>query len=124
MFDIIWSRSLGTFKTIMKNIKDYERVIDRELDIFLVQECVEARKANVSVLDNLQEGRHERERIRLREHLDPFDYNNRLQKVRERFCEGTGTWILKDSLFTDWRRAGSAELKQRLLWLVGIPGAG
>jgi len=108
----------------MKNIKDHERVIDRELDIFLVHECVRAREANLSMLESLQEGRHERERIRLREYLDRFDYSNRPQKVRERFCEGTGTWVLKDSLFRDWRRTGSAELKQRLLWLVGIPGAG
>ena len=108
----------------MKNIKIHERVIGRELDIFLVRECVRAREANVSMLESLQEGRHERERIRLKEYLDPFDYNNRLRNVRERFCEGTGTWILKDSLFRDWRLAESTELTQRLLWLVGIPGAG
>jgi hypothetical protein len=124
LFDIIWSRSLDTFETIMKNIKDHERMIDRELDMFLAQECVIQREANVSMLKSLEEGRYERERLRLKEYIDPFDYNNRLQKVRERFCEGTGTWVLKDSLFREWRRAGSADLKQRLLWLVGIPGAG
>jgi hypothetical protein len=124
LFDIIWSRSLDTFETIMKNIKDHERVIDRELNIFLVRECVRAREANESILGSLEKERQKSERIQLKEYLDPFDYNNRLQKVRDRFCEGTGAWVLKDSLFRDWQRAGSADLKQRLLWLVGIPGAG
>lgn len=120
----MWPRYVDTFGTIMKNIESHKDLIDRQLNIFTIRECVRIREANVAILDGLQKAQLERERLRLKEYLVPFDYDKRLQNVRERFCEGTGTWVLKNPLFQKWLCTGERDLKQRLFWLVGIPGAG
>jgi len=52
--------------------------------------------------------------------LEPYD--DKMYQVQSRVCEGTGRWLLRNPVFTEW--LDGSERSKRLLWLQGIPGSG
>jgi len=54
--------------------------------------------------------------------ISPVRFDEKLNYVESRVCEGTGKWLLRDPGFSNW--LSGHENHPRLLWLQGIPGAG
>ena len=71
----------------------------------------------------IKEDRDFRDLDRLERNIPPHYYGPILNNVLSRHCAETGKWIFSDPLFKVWLGAGN-EVKQRLLWLAGVPGAG
>jgi hypothetical protein len=80
-------------------------------------------------------------RVRAREHFDKTERSNRQQEyhiiktaispkfyddkldwVYGRVCEGSGKWLWGDSTFVRWLEV--ADISTKIVWLHGIPGAG
>lgn len=119
----IWSRHEAIFGTIIENISRHKDLLDRQLTITVVKNLESFRTQNTKIQLVLQ---RELNRQRVNRYLEPFDYNIQYRRISETLglYPGTNQWILKNRMFQDWLEPGSAELKHRLLWLVGIPGAG
>ena len=49
-------------------------------------------------------------------------YDDFLDRIYGRTCEGTGKWLLRDSTFTKWLDV--TDVSTKIIWLQGIPGAG
>ena len=56
-----------------------------------------------------------KERDRILAWLSPLNFGPRLSDMLERRQEGTGTWLLKSQLFTDWLKGNF-----RTLWCPGM----
>ena len=54
--------------------------------------------------------------------ISPKFYDDKLDWFYGRVCEGTGKWLIRDSTFVEW--LDIADLKTKVVWLQGIPGAG
>lgn len=54
--------------------------------------------------------------------ISPKDYDDKLDWVYGRVCEGTGKWLLVDSTFAKWLDV--RDVSTKIVWLQGIPGAG
>lgn len=54
--------------------------------------------------------------------ISPKFYDDKLDWLYGRICEGTGKWLLRDSTFTKWLDV--ADVSTNIVWLEGIPGAG
>ena len=117
----IWSGNEAIFGTIIENICRHRDLLDRQLTISIVKNLESFRTQNMNSQLVLQK---ELNRQRVHTYLEPFDYNIQYRRVRDNLCPGTNQWILTNRVFEDWLKPGLPELKHRLLWLVGIPGAG
>lgn len=122
----MWPRYVDTFGSIQKNIESHKALVDRQLNIFVIRECVRNRERHLETTKAFQKAEEERERRLGLEYLQPFDYDKQNQSIETRFCEGTCIWIQGNRVFKKWiePHKNAPELKERLLWLVGIPGAG
>lgn len=56
--------------------------------------------------------------------ISPVWYDEKLNYVESRVCDGTGKWLLRDPIFSSWLTGSTSVKHPRLLWLQGIPGAG
>lgn len=58
----------------------------------------------------------------MRTAISPGFYDEEFDTIYGRVCEGTGKWLMKDSIFSEWLDVSN--LSTKTLWLQGIPGAG
>jgi hypothetical protein len=54
--------------------------------------------------------------------IAPKMYYDKLNRLRETICDGTGEWLMKDATFVSWMDMANSSAK--VLWLQGIPGSG
>lgn len=54
--------------------------------------------------------------------ISPKFYNDKLSWVYGRLCDGSGKWLMKDSVFIKW--LDFTDVSTKIFWLQGIPGAG
>lgn len=54
--------------------------------------------------------------------MSPRLYDGELEDLRRRCCSNVGDWLFHKEEFKHW--SDTTNLKERLLWLEGIPGAG
>ena len=54
--------------------------------------------------------------------IAPKMYYEKLNRLRETICDGTGEWLMKDAAFVSWMDMANSSAK--VLWLQGIPGSG
>jgi len=68
--------------------------------------------------------RDHRELSRLKKNLMPQLYTANLNAIKDKYCPDTGKWIFANPQFMVWLNSNSNDLKQRFLWINGMPGAG
>jgi len=54
----------------------------------------------------------------------PQLYTANLNAIKDKYCPDTGKWIFANPQFMVWLNSNSNDLKQRSLWINGMPGAG
>jgi hypothetical protein len=54
--------------------------------------------------------------------ISPKFYDDKLDWVDGRVCEGSGKWLWRDSTFIRWLEV--TDISTKIVWLQGIPGAG
>lgn len=54
--------------------------------------------------------------------VSPRTYEARLDWFDARRCDGTGKWLMRDSIFAKW--LDTTDKSTKVLWLQGIPGSG
>ncbi|KAL4809144.1 hypothetical protein BDV18DRAFT_151222 [Aspergillus unguis] len=69
-----------------------------------------------------ERSRRQQEYNAIRANVNPTTYDDRLDGYHSHVCEGTGKWLLEDSVFKRW--LDPADQTTRVLWIQGIPGAG
>ena len=117
----IWPRNEAIFDTIIENICRHKELLDRQLTITVIKNLESLRTQNINSQLVLQK---ELNRQRVHRYIEPFDYHIQYRYIRNNLCPGTNQWIFTNRVFEDWLEPGMPELKHRLMWLVGIPGAG
>ena len=132
LFESLWPKYEDIFCLVGKNIEKHKGLIEREVKIQMIKESREARDEALKrhqeerdeAFKRFQEERDAKELVRLERNILPHDYKPFLKKVQRAHCAETGKWIFSNPLFRSWLNPGSSEVKQRLLWLAGVPGAG
>ena len=56
-----------------------------------------------------------KERLRILKWLSPLDFGPTMSDMLDRRQEGTGVWLLKSQLFTDWLKGDV-----RIIWCPGM----
>lgn len=69
-----------------------------------------------------ERSRRQQEYNAIKANVNPATYDDRLDGYHSHVCEGTGKWLLEDSVFKRW--LDQADQTTRVLWIQGIPGAG
>jgi hypothetical protein len=118
LFEAAWPRYDDTFQQTLKNIAVHKEALDQHFHI----------RATQANLQHQREAREAHVIDTLAKHLDPAndgtsDLLRRVEQTLKEFPE-TGRWILAHPDFRNWVGPSKMDLSHRLLWLVGVPGAG
>ena len=62
----------------------------------------------------------EYERLKVLQWLSPIPFHRHHRTVYDEVLQGTGSWFLQDSEYTQWKDSDHSAM----LWLHGIPGSG
>ena len=122
IFESLWPRSAAKISIVLNNIALHKLLMDSEVTLANIGEAYTARSLAYEEYEknqtNWQRQRFESAKLS----LSPRFFDLDLERIRERCCEDTGHWLWKDDAFCRWYDPNN--LSMRILWLVGIPGAG
>lgn len=90
------------------------------IGISTLEQCIAARDSAFLLL---QENQQKEDENRLKDFLEPFDYRKNLKEIESNTCEGTARWMFDNPVLNQWMDNEHLS-RQRIVWLVGIPGAG
>ncbi|KAI1488247.1 NACHT domain protein [Biscogniauxia mediterranea] len=122
IFDSLWPRHKDKIKVVMTHIENHARLMRNEVRLEHIQQEYEARRRALEHFEKEDRSRRAQEFHRIKTDIAPQSHDDRLDWLRARVYQGTGTWLLQSATFKEWLQA-TAE-SSRILWLQGIPGAG
>lgn len=96
--------------------------MEREVSLASIEE---AHKLRIEVYAQFkrQEVADEHQQFELaRQSLAPRLYDKDLERILDKCCKGTGSWIFSEPLFREWLETSNQTI--RFLRLIGMPGGG
>ncbi|CAH0041024.1 unnamed protein product [Clonostachys rhizophaga] len=121
-FESVWPKQKEKISIIIGHIERHTTLIRSEVRLGEIREEHEARKRQLVHFELTEKAKRLQEFNRIMTSLKIKSYDRDLDRIRGRTCEGTGKWLLKNSLFVKW--LDTTDYSSNLLWLQGIPGAG
>lgn len=82
----------------------------------------DARRQALEHFEKMETNAVRQEYNAIQTYISPVSYDDTLNRVEGRVCDGTGKWLMKDGVFHKW--VDATDVSTRRLWLQGIPGAG
>ena len=122
VFESTWPRQREKIKVVMSNIEQHAGLMRGQVRREHIRQEHEARRRALEHFEKEESSAIHQEYNAIRAHVSPVFYDDVLNRVEGRVCEGTGRWLVKDSTFCKWLDAVEESTKR--LWLRGIPGAG
>lgn len=117
-----WSRRKVKLKMIEESIERHTRLLETNITLDHIRRQTEERARMLRRFHEIDVHRVTQKFQALEMAICPRMYDDRLEWLRTRTCPGTAKWLSKDLSFHQWIDVSSQST--RLLWLVGIPGAG
>jgi len=122
MFEALWPKQRDKIALIEGHIRKHADLFNNEVTIENIQKEHEARIATLERFKR-QESFEASQKFRaLESAVGPPMFDDKLDWLRSRTCDGSARWFLEDPVVKQWQDT-SAQLT-RFLWLRGIPGAG
>lgn len=122
VFEMLWPKYRDKIRCVSTNIERNTLLLRRDVQSEHVRQEHEARARAQEYFKTAEENNHRQEYNGIRTDVSPVRYDKKLNSVRSSVCEGTGKWLMEDTVFEQW--LSRSEPSKRALWLQGIPGSG
>ncbi|KAI5867325.1 NACHT domain protein [Durotheca rogersii] len=122
LFESLWPRHRDRIKVVMGHVQNHARLMRIEVGLEHIQQEHEARRRALEHFEKDEKFRRTQEFHCIKTDIAPQSYDDKLDGLRARICQGTGHWLLQEEAYKKWLE--TAAEPPRTLWLQGIPGAG
>ncbi|KAI0432735.1 hypothetical protein F5Y09DRAFT_300802 [Xylaria sp. FL1042] len=122
IWEMIWKQTKNQVDDIIKKIAEHVLLMRNEVSIAEIIKADKARDRSLAHFKEVQEFQELQKFQGLRTHLDPPQYGERLDWLRNRVHKGSPKWLLQDKVFQEWLDMSKQEVTW--LWIRGIPGSG
>ena len=119
---MMWPKQRDKIQLVMSHIERHTLLMRNEVRLENIREEHEARLKAMNHYETTERSHRRQEYNGIKEVLSPRMYEEELDRILGRICEGTGKWIFRDATFNKWLKG--TEKPAKLIWLQGIPGAG
>lgn len=122
IFDRIWPKQLALISEVASHIGRLTRMLRTEIRLEHIQQEHEFRKTALEKFEKQEREARKQEFSRIQEALKIRSYDDALYRLRGVCSSESGSWLFRNETYTSW--FSSSQGNCRILWLVGIPGAG
>lgn len=123
LFKLSWRSVEQQFETLMKDFQRHRKSVEKEAELAHLVEADKARAVVRAKQQQQEKQNSESERRRLLSMLSSNQWKQQHSRIFNLRYPGTGTWILTNRIFDQWKMATGTH-QQRCLWCYGIPGSG
>lgn len=106
----------------MGHIERHTLLMRNEVRLEHIQAEHDARVRALEHFEKTERSLQRQEYQNIKTDISPRSYEDGLDRLRARRCEGTGKWLKRDAAFSKW--LDTTETSPKVLWLQGIPGSG
>jgi len=121
-FESLWPKHREKIKVVKTNIERHTLLMRNEVRLEHIQAENDARVRALDHFESTERSLQRQEYQNIKTDVSPRTYEDRLDWFDARRCEGTGKWLLRDSIFAKW--LDTTDTSTKVLWLQGIPGSG
>lgn len=122
IFESLWPKQRDNIKVVITHIKRHTLLMRSEVRLEHIREEHYARLRALEHFEKTERSHRQQEYHIIKTAISPKFYDDKLDWVYGRICEGTGKWLMRDSTFAKWLDV--ADVSTKIVWLQGIPGAG
>ena len=118
----MWPKYKDKIGVVVQNIARHALLLRKEVQLEHIQQEYDSRLRSLEHFESTEKAHRRQEYRGIQTDISPSTFDEKLNWLHIRRCEGTGGWIFKDQAFTKW--VDPTDNSVKLLWLQGIPGAG
>jgi hypothetical protein len=118
----MWPKQQDKIRVVMLHVERHTLLMRNEVRLEHIREEYDARLRALEHFEKTERSHLRQEYNTIKEVISPRTYEDELNRIRGRICEGTGKWLLRDTTFIKWIKGSEKPTKP--IWLQGIPGAG
>lgn len=107
---------------ILRNIRRHKLLVTDEVTLANITEAYKAREREYEEYDKNQQNWDRLNFEEVKRSLALNTYDHELDRLSKKRSKVTGEWLGAEDAFCDWSNLKSSIT--RIIWLVGIPGAG
>ncbi|ERF71684.1 hypothetical protein EPUS_08997 [Endocarpon pusillum Z07020] len=122
VFESLWPKQRDRIKLVITNIGRHTALMRNEFRMEHIREERDARLRALEHFEKMDRSNRQQEYNIIKTGISPKSYDDKLDWLYGRICEGTGKWLLRDPTFAKW--LDFADVSTKIVWLQGIPGAG
>ena len=118
----MWPKQRDNIKVVITHIKRHTFLMRSEVRLEHIREEHDTRLRALEHFEKAEVSDRQREYHTIKTAISPKFYDDKLDWVYGRVCEGSGKWLMADPIFAKWLDV--ADVSSKTIWLQGIPGAG
>lgn len=122
VFESLWPKQRDRIKLVITNIGRHTSLMRNEVRMEHIREERDARLRALEHFEKTDRSNRQQEYNIIKTGISPKSYDDKLDWLYGRICEGTGKWLIRDPTFAKW--LDFADVSTKIVWLQGIPGAG
>lgn len=122
VFEALWPKQKNKIRVVMDHINRITLLLRNEVRLEHIQAEHDARARALEHFESTEKSHRRLEYQCIKADVSPKAYNATFEHLHGRIWTGTGRWLIKDPIFTEWLDVSKGS--PNLLWLQGIPGAG
>lgn len=118
----MWPRQQDKIDVVISNIERHTTLLRSEVTMRHIREEYELRAKSLTHFDQETEFQDQQRFQTLKTRMSPRTYDDQLDRLLMRSCQGSAKWLVKDKSFLSWLETSNTAVKW--LWIHGIPGSG
>ncbi|KAI3400686.1 hypothetical protein diail_2398 [Diaporthe ilicicola] len=123
IFDRSWPKIWELVLEVSSHISRLTRLMRTEISLEHIQKEDEFRKNALEAFQKQARETRQQEFNRIKTSFRPREYHDTLYELRGVRSSGSGSWLFRNKVYTQWWFDNS-QVESQVLWLKGIPGAG
>ncbi|KAH7305450.1 hypothetical protein B0I35DRAFT_362187 [Stachybotrys elegans] len=121
-FESMWPSRRDKIAIVMTHIEQHTGLMRNEVRREDIRAEHDARLRALEHFEKMEKTAITQEYNAIETHISPVSYDDVLNRIESRLCDGTGKWLIRNVDFCKWLDKTDATARQ--IWLQGIPGAG
>ncbi|KEY74072.1 hypothetical protein S7711_02661 [Stachybotrys chartarum IBT 7711] len=121
-FESVWPKQRDKIKVVADHVERHTALMRTEVRLENIRLEYDIRQRTLEHFEKTHRSNRQQDYNVIKTDILPKFYDDKLNWIHGRVCEGTGYWLLQDDMFNKWLDFTNTSTK--MLWLQGIPGAG
>ncbi|OTB06435.1 hypothetical protein M426DRAFT_9573 [Hypoxylon sp. CI-4A] len=118
----LWPNIRSSIGKVQENIEQHKTIMTMNVTLEDIVQAHQARKRALEEYERAQEFRDNQIYGLIRNELDPYDHDAKLNIILDESSVKSGKWLENEPDFLRWRNSTNRTVRR--LWLHGIPGSG